>query len=262
VEKQRHFLLSCVHWGMFLLVLVFCGYLLFRGSAQAGYSWHWRGFFKYLFVYSHGQVHWGPLVDGLVVTLDITLISLVFSALIGLLTALLRLSPSRVGRWLAIFYLESIRNTPLLVQIFFFYFVMAPILDVGRFATAVFALSLFEGAYASEIFRAGILSVPAGQWEASHALGLSRLDTYRWVILPQAVSRIVPPLTSQAVSLLKDSALVSTIAVYDLTMQGRTIIAETFLTFEVWFTVAAMYLIMALVLSFGADRVKQFFYVS
>ena len=259
MKSRRQILSPYLDWIKFLFVLAFGCYLLTRGSEQLGYSWHWRSIPGYLFTYNNGSLQTGPIIDGLLVTLEITLYSLFVSAGIGLATALLRLSGSRVGRWLAMMYLESIRNTPLLVQIFFLYFVMAPILDIDRFATAVLALSLFEGAYASEIFRAGIVAVPTGQWEASHALGLSRFDTYRAVILPQAIARIVPPLTSQAVSLVKDSALVSTIAVYDLTMQGRTIIAETFLTFEVWFTVAALYLVLALILSFGADQAKRYF---
>ena len=151
------------------------------------------------------------------------------------------------------------RNTPLLVQIFFLYFVMAPIFDIGRTATAVLALSLFEGAYASEVFRAGIESIGRGQWEAAHSLGLSRTHTYRYIILPQALRRILPPLTSQAVSLVKDSALVSTIAVYDLTMEGRAIIAETFLSFEIWFTVAAVYLVLTLGLSALAGTLERRF---
>ena len=259
MKIRRQTLSPYLDWAKFFLVLGLGGYLIIRGSAQLGYSWHWRSIPGYLLTYNDGHLQTGPLLDGLLVTLEITLYSLFVSAGIGLATALLRLSGSRVGRWLAMVYLESIRNTPLLVQIFFLYFVMAPILDIDRFSTAVLALSLFEGAYASEIFRAGIVAVPTGQWEASHALGLNRFDTYRAVILPQALSRIVPPLTSQAVSLVKDSALVSTIAVYDLTMQGRTIIAETFLTFEVWFTVAAIYLVLALILSFAADQTKRYF---
>lgn len=259
MKNRRQTLSSFLDWSGFLFVLALGGYLLGRGSEQLGYSWHWRSIPGYLFSYSNGSLTAGPIMHGLLVTLEITLYSLFLSAFIGLVVALLRLSASRVGRWLAMIYLESIRNTPLLVQIFFLYFVMAPILDIGRFMTAVLALSLFEGAYASEIFRSGIVAVPAGQWEASHALGLSRFDTYRAVILPQAITRIIPPLTSQSVSLVKDSALVSTIAVYDLTMQGRTIIAETFLTFEVWFTVAALYLILALILSFAADQAKRYF---
>jgi polar amino acid transport system permease protein len=134
---------------------------------------------------------------------------------------------------------------------------MAPILDIGRFATAVLALSLFEGAYASEIIRAGITSIEKGQWEAAKSLGLNKFYIYKKIILPQAIRRILPPLTSQTVSLIKDSALVSTIAVYDLTMEGRTVIAETFLTFEVWFTVAAIYLIITFFVSSLASFLEK-----
>jgi polar amino acid transport system permease protein len=154
-------------------------------------------------------------------------------------------------------YLEVIRNTPLLVQLFFIYFVLAPVFDISAFTSAVLALSLFEGAYASEIFRAGIVSIHRGQWEAAFSIGLNTSQTYRLIILPQAIRRILPPLTSQAVSLIKDSALVSTIAIYDLTMRGQVIIAETFLVFEIWFTIAAMYLFITLILSlavFYMDR--------
>ncbi len=230
----------------FFLFSALCIWLLERGGQKLGYSWHWNSIPDYFFTFKEGVFSTGPLLNGLVITLKITLFGLVFSGLLGLLTALLRLSHSIVGNVLARIYLEIIRNTPLLVQIFFLYFVMAPILDIGRFATAVLALSLFEGAYASEIIRAGITSIPKGQWEAARSLGLTTYQMYRKVILPQALRRVLPPLTSQAISLVKDSALVSTIAVYDLTMQGRTIIAETFLTFEIWFTVAAIYLMVIL----------------
>jgi polar amino acid transport system permease protein len=111
------------------------------------------------------------------------------------------------------------------------------------------ALSLFEGAYTSEIFRSGILSVARGQHEAARSIGLTAYHTYRFIIIPQAVRTVLPPLTSQAISLIKDSALVSTIAIYDLTMQAQALIAETYLTFEIWFTVAAMYLVITISLS-------------
>ena len=179
----------------------------------------------------------------------------------GLIAALLRLSDSFVGRATARCYVEIIRNTPLLVQIFFLYFVLAPILGFSRFYAGVLALSLFEGAYASEIFRAGIVSIQKGQWEAAHSLGLSKYGTYRYVILPQAIRRVLPPLTGQAISLIKDSALVSTIAIYDLTMEGRAIIAETFLTFEIWFTIAAIYLTITISLSIIVNVMEQRFRV-
>ena len=158
-------------------------------------------------------------------------------------------------------YVDFIRGTPLLIQIFVMYFVVAPVFDISRFASAVLALSLFEGAYASEIIRAGIVSVARGQWEACYSLGLSLRDTYRDVVLPQALRRVAPPLTSQAISLVKDSALVSTIAIYDLTMQGQMIVAETFLTFETWLTVAAIYLLVTVSLSVVVKKLEERFVV-
>ncbi len=241
----------------FSLLVIAAGWLLVRGSSQAGYNWQWYQVPRYLFTIEDGVFIPGPLLDGLWITLQITGCSLVLATIIGLLTALLRLSNSLVGRIMARVYLEIIRNTPLLVQIFIIYFVLAPIFNLERFLAAVIALSLFEGAYASEIFRAGIVSIHRGQWEAAHSIGLSVFDTWRTIILPQAVTRILPPLTSQAVSLIKDSALVSTIAVYDLTMQGRVVIAETFLTFEIWFTVAAIYLVLTLSLSQVASLLEK-----
>ena len=237
----------------FLLVMVALSWLLYRGTERLGYNWQWHRVPRYILSFEGGKLILGPLMDGLIVTLRICSWSLVLAALFGLVTALLRMSNSFVGGAVARGYLELVRNTPLLVQLFFIYFLLAPVLGIGRFSAGVLALSLFEGAYASEIFRAGIVSIDKGQWEASHSLGLSTIHTYRYIILPQAIRRILPPLTSQAVSLIKDSALVSTVAIYDLTMQAQVIISETFLTFEVWFTVAAIYLILTVALSTIAD---------
>ena len=222
-----------------------------------GYNWQWYRVPQYLIRVQEGRWVPGPLLEGLNITLQITAISLLLAFALGLVTAVLRMSRSVLGKMLARGYLELIRNTPLLVQIFFIYFVLSPILDIDRFTSAVLALSLFEGAYASEILRAGILSIDRGQWEASFSLGFGTVEAYRYVILPQAIRRMLPPLTSQAISLIKDSALVSTIAIYDLTMQGQAIIAETFLTFEVWFTVAAIYLAVTLSISIGVNIMER-----
>ncbi|MBC8463393.1 MAG: amino acid ABC transporter permease [Deltaproteobacteria bacterium] len=224
-------------------------WLIGRGTEQLGYNWQWYQIPKYIFQFQDGKFQFGLLIEGLMVTFRITAWSLVLAMVLGLVTALLRLSDSFIARIVARGYLELIRNTPLLVQIFFLYFVLAPIFGFSRFFAAVLALSLFEGAYISEIFRAGIVSIHRGQWEAAYSLGFNGYHQYRYIILPQAIRRILPPLTSQAISLIKDSALVSTIAVYDLTMQGRAIIADTFLTFEIWFTIAAIYLIITVALS-------------
>jgi polar amino acid transport system permease protein len=191
----------------------------------------------------------GPLLIGLEMTLAISLASLVFALILGLLTAVLRISNSFVARGLAVLYVETSRNTPLLIQIFFIYFVLGPALGLDRLPAAILALSLFEGAYAAEIFRSGIESVAKGQLEAARSLGLTTFATYRHIIIPQALRTVLPPLTSQAISLIKDSALVSTIAISDLTMQAQMIIAETYLTFEIWFTVALIYFTITLFLS-------------
>jgi polar amino acid transport system permease protein len=222
---------------------------VFNGTRQLGYNWQWYRIPQYIVSVTDAQPAPGPLIQGLVITLRITAISLLLAFVFGLATALMRLSHSFLARSLSRGYLEIIRNTPLLVQLFFIYFILGPVLEISGFVSAVLALSLFEGAYASEIFRAGIVSIQRGQWEAAFSIGLNRYQTYRFVILPQALRRILPPLTSQAISLIKDSALVSTIAIYDLTMRGQTIIAETFLVFEIWFTVAAIYLSITLLLS-------------
>jgi polar amino acid transport system permease protein len=149
----------------------------------------------------------------------------------------------------SVFYIETIRNTPLLIQIFFNYFVLSPIFDISPYVTAILTLSLFEGAYASEIIRGGLNSIHFGQYEAARSLGLTSFQMYRFVVLPQALRNVAPPLASQAISLVKDSALVSTISVYELTLYGQAIVSETFLSFEVWFTVAAIYLIINIILS-------------
>lgn len=232
----------------FSVILAVC-WILNAGTESLGYNWQWYRVPRYLYTFEDGHLAAGPLIQGLMITFQLSGISLVLSFAFGLTAALFRLSDSVAARVLARGYLELIRNTPLVVQLFFIYFVLSPVIGIERFFSAVLALSLFEGAYASEIFRAGIVSIHKGQWEAAYSLGLGRFDTYRCIVLPQAIRRILPPLTSQGISLIKDSALVSMIAVYDLTMQGQVIIAETFLTFELWFTVAAIYLAVTLTLS-------------
>jgi polar amino acid transport system permease protein len=241
---------TALHVGKFLLLIALLTWLLVDGTAGSGYNWQWYRIPKYFISVENLSIVPGPLLKGVEVTLLVTLASLPPAFFFGLAAALSKVSGSFMARMLARVYIESIRNTPLLVQILFTYFVLGPVFGIGRFHSAVLALSLFEGAYIAEIFRSGIVSIPDGQWEAARSSGLSVFDIYRHVILPQAVRRIIPPLTGQAVSLVKDSALVSTIAIYDLTMQGQAIVAETFLTFEIWFTVAAVYLTITLSLSF------------
>lgn len=251
LPKQRMFFLRSP-WKdiiLYVLLILVVAWLISASTARLGYNWQWYRMPRYVYTIEDGRFVAGPLILGLLFTFKISGVSLVLALAIGLGTALVRLSGPVTGRILARGYLETIRNTPLVVQIYLVYFVIGPIAGLSRFASAAMALSLFEGAYMSEIFRAGIVSLQKGQWEAAHSLGLSTYDTYRYVILPQAIQRILPPLTSQVISLIKDSALVSLVALADLAFQARVIAADTFLTFEVWFTTAAIYLMVTVTLS-------------
>ena len=223
--------------------------LLNSGAKAIHYHWQWYRIPEHLWFYEDGQWYPGGLIEGLMVTLRISAISLVCTVAIGLITALLRMSNSIVGRSLARGYIEVIRSTPLLVQIYLLYFVFGPVLGIDRITTAILALSLFQGAYSAEIFRAGLQGIPRGQLEAAESLGLSQIDSYRFVVIPQMFRKIIPPLTNEAVSLVKNSSIVSIMAIFDLTTEGRNIIADTAMPFEVWFTVAAIYLCITLTLS-------------
>jgi len=191
----------------------------------------------------------GPLMMGLWTTLWLSAISSVFALFLGLATGLARVSKNVTLRGLAMVYVECIRGTPLLVQIFIAYFFLGTVFDLSRNVCGIGALALFAGAYVAEIVRAGIQAIPKGQMEASRSLGMTTLQTMKDIILPQAFKKILPPLSGQFISLIKDSSLVSVIAITDLTKSGREIITSTFATFEVWIVVAAMYLLVTSLLS-------------
>ncbi|HOW76075.1 MAG TPA: ABC transporter permease subunit [Candidatus Competibacteraceae bacterium] len=191
----------------------------------------------------------GPLTQGLWVTIWISFVSGLIGMIIGLITGLCRISKNLTLRGLAVLYIELIRGTPLLVQIFIFYFFIGTVLHLDRIVAGIGALSLFVGAYTAEIIRAGIQSIPKGQSEAARSLGMSAAETMIHIVLPQAFKRVLPPLAGQFISLIKDSSLVSVIAITDLTKSGREIITSSFATFEIWFTVALLYLVVTSVLS-------------
>lgn len=191
----------------------------------------------------------GPLMHGLWTTLWLSAISSVFALVLGLMTGLARVSNNFTLRGLSMIYVECIRGTPLLVQIFLAYFFLGTVFDLSRNVCGIGALALFAGAYVAEIVRAGIQAIPKGQTEAARSLGMNMFQTMKDVILPQAFKKILPPLSGQFISLIKDSSLVSVIAITDLTKSGREIITSTFATFEVWLVVAAMYLLVTSILS-------------
>ncbi len=233
--------------GVFLGILTM---ILVVGYKNLEYNWQWYRITPFFFSMENGQLTKGLLLNGLIITLKISSLGLVISMLLGFFSAFARLSRFPMLRMMAWIYVETIRNTPLLIQIFLIYFVISPVLNISAFWSAIIALSLFEGAYSSEIIRSGIINIPQGQFEAAQSLGMSTPATYVKVIIPQMLRQTLPMLAGQSVSLIKDSALVSTISIYDLTMQGQKIVSETFLTFEIWFAVALCYLSITASLSF------------
>lgn len=199
----------------------------------------------------------GPLLVGLWMTLKISALALVFALLLGVLAGLGRVAQNPAARNLAATYVELIRGTPLLVQIFIFYFFIGTVLNLSAFTAGVAALAVFTGAYIAEIVRAGIEAVPRGQMEAARSLGMGYAQAMRYVVLPQAFKKSLPPLAGQFINLIKDSSLVSVMALTDLTKAGREVVSSTFSPFEVWFTVAAMYLLLTGTLSLLVRRLEK-----
>lgn len=247
--------------AMYLLVI----YLLIRvsltGAEAMGYNWQWYRIPDYLYRLTDDGFQWGEISIGLVRTVTLSLQAFALALTAGLLVALLRLSKLVVGTAIAVVFLEFVRNMPLLVLLYLFYYVLGPIFGLDRYAASVLCLGVYHAALVSEIFRAGIRAVGVGQWEAAQSIGMSTGQAYRFVILPQAIRFLIPPMTGEAVHMVKSSAIVSVIAVAELTTTGRNIISDTYLSFEIWFTIAAVYLVLTVTLSVFASFMERRFAV-
>jgi polar amino acid transport system permease protein len=187
---------------------------------------------------------------GATVTLRVTVLSIVIGLLIGIVAGLARVWPNTFLRTVASAYIELVRGTPLLVQIFLVYFGLPALgLNLDPFVAGIIAMGVNSGAYVGEIVRGGIESIAQGQMEAALSLGMTWWQTMYYVILPQAFVRILPPLGNEFIALLKDSSLVSTIAIAELTRTGQIIITRTFKSFEIWSGVALFYFVMTYAIS-------------
>jgi len=262
-------------------------FVIYRITVDLNYNWHWAAMPQYLFRYDPEKGRWvtNLLMQGLLTTLRLSFWGTLLAILFGTVIGLFRVSPSLFRRLVGRSYVELVRNLPPLVFIFIFYFFLSeqimPILGVDDFIrtrsegtqrffeiliaspslfaptlSALLSLAIFEGAYIAEIVRAGIQSIERGQWEASYALGLTRWQQMRHVVLPQAVARILPPLAGQFISLIKDSSICSVISVQELTFQGSELMAATYFTIEIWLVVAGLYLIMTLSCSLLVERLE------
>jgi len=193
-------------------------------------------------------------LQGLLNTFWISIVSIILALITGIIACACRLSSIKILRWSATAYIEVIRSTPLLVQIFFFYFGLPTLgLRIPELQTGILALMLNSGAYIAEIVRAGITSVAPGHIEAGIASGLNYIQRMRFIILPQALGVTVPPLLGQAIVLVKDTALLSLISVMELTRCGQTLTSERFMPTEAFFTVAFFYICIYFVLKYLAD---------
>ena len=214
-----------------------------------------------------GKWRVGILVQGLWLTLKVSVIAIVFGVLIGLFGGLFRISDNPALKWSAITYIELIRGSPLLVQIFIWYFVLgtlintliakAGIVQIPPLWFGVAALATFTGAYVAEMVRAGIQSIHRGQTEASRSLGMNYFQSMRYVILPQALRRIIPSLAGQFISLIKDSSLLGIIAIRELTKATREVVTTSLQPFELWFICALLYLILTFSLSMLLQYVER-----
>ncbi len=283
--KQKTTLLD---WLTVTLLLGAAGFLTFRVTVTLDYNWNWSLIPQYLFRYDQEEGRWvsNYLVAGLLTTLRLSIWSGILASILGLIVAMARISPSLFLQLISRTYIELMRNLPPLVIIFIFYFFIAdqflPLFDIDAFYanrpekiqklitflfadkaslvaffSALVTLAVFESAYFAEIFRAGIQSISKHQWEAASAIGLNRSRTLYLIIFPQAIRRVMPPFAGQVISLIKDSAIVSVISIQELTYQGTQLMASTYMTIEVWITIAIMYIILTFPCSLFVSWLEQ-----
>ena len=274
--------------AIFGAVALFVAYAAWRVNDVLVYQWNWSRVLGFLVRTDEATGAWVPnlLLQGLATTLRLALWGTIFAAMVGIVMGYWRTCETLALRLIARIYVELIRNIPPLVFIFIFYYFIAsqlfPVLGLDSIDTAspwvdnkafrvlfgepallsnflagLICLVLFEAAYITEIVRAGIQSIPKGQWEAARAVGLSRLNVLRDVILPQALRKILPPLAGQFITLIKDSAIVSLSSVQELTFLATEVAASTTRVFETWILVGGLYLVLCYSFAFVFARLEK-----
>ncbi len=270
-EKIRFTFLDLIL--LFFLISV-AAYIIFKMRAELHYQWDWSAVASYIIRYDAktGSYVPGLLLAGLAVTFKLSVWSTILASIIGLFMGLMKISHNAILKLTASLYVGIVRNIPSIVFIFIFYFfisgqiadafdfnsrsyffskhessvswILSPLSMISVFISAVLTLALYEGAYMTEIVRAGIESIEKGQGEAADALGFSKYQKMRHIVLPQAFKRILPPMAGQIISVIKDSAIVSVISVQDLTFRGTELMASTYKTYEIWITITLMYFVL------------------
>jgi polar amino acid transport system permease protein len=280
--------LKPIDWVLLAICVAGVAWFAWRISTLQNYRWNWAPIPQFFLRWDDATQGWvsNILMHGLLNTIRLTVFGMVLATLIGFAIGLMRTARDPFLRLVARGYVEVMRNTPPLVIIFILYFFLSsqivPRLGleaaiagaspatravlgvmfgdpklVENFASGLLCLALFEAAYVAEIVRAGVESIARGQWEAAAALGLRRRHILAKVVLPQAIARTIPPLCNQSVSLVKDSSIVSLVSIQELTFMATDIAVSTTRIYEVWLTVAAVYLVVCGLMSFVFGRVER-----
>lgn len=273
-----------------MILLAGAVWLAYRINVAIDYDWKWQSIPQYFFRFDAATGKWTSnlILQGFFTTVRLSIWATILALVIGTVMGMFRSGSGLFKRLVGGTYVELTRNIPPLVLIFIFYYFVSsrimPFLGIEdcmrdlsggtrsfmsvcfapperfpAFLSALVTLAIFEGAYITEIVRAGIQSVEKGQHEASAALGFSWRQRMRHVILPQAFRRILPPLAGQFISTIKDSAIVSAISIPELTFQGMELMSSTYLTFEIWITITLLYLALTLSCSLAASRLEKRF---
>ena len=272
-----------------VILAIFVAVIWVRIDGTLNYKWRWDRIPNYILRYSEKSEIWVPnvLLQGFIATIRISIFASVLALILGVILGVARCSTNLTVRMLARTYLEFLRNIPPIVVIFIFYFFLSEQLitalnieswargiarqennamweflfgDMRRFPSlisGIIVLALFESAFVGEIVRAGIQSIPKGQHEAAKSIGMGRLDTLRYIVLPQALKKVTPPLANQFITLVKDSAIISLISVQELTFKTVELVASTRLIFEAWLTTAALYFVLCFTLSMLFRRLER-----
>ena len=252
--------------------IAFVAYLIHQVNNVMVYNWHWGFLPEYILRWDEEQQSYAPnlLLKGLAMTFRLAIWSMIFASIIGVVMGVMRTSKRLFPRMVSRAYVEIVRNMPPVVFIFVFYFFISsqfvPLLGIDEWSvkaspptlallelllgppdlfsnviSGVICLALFEAAYITEIVRAGIQSIERGQFEAGRSIGLTQFQVMRWVVLPQAIQRVVPPLAGQFITLIKVSSIVSLISIQELTFLAQEVAYSTQYVFEIWLFVAAVY---------------------
>lgn len=285
---RKRFRLTVTDFVVGSLLLLLCVFFVYRVKVGLNYNWAWDLIPQFIFRLDNKSGEWvsGLLMTGFYTTIRLSFWGIILATIFGVLSGIAKTSNILFLRWLATTYVETMRNLPPLVIIFIAYFFVGDQLlyplgidewadslsptsqnilstlfakpgYLTAFCAALVTLAIFEGAYITEIVRAGIESINSGQWEASHALGLTRYQQMRHIILPQTFQRIMPPMAGQFISLIKDSSIVSVISIQELCFQGIELMTSTLHTIEIWTVVTLMYLALTLPCSLLVERLEN-----